>query len=116
MKKIKVGDIYVSISHGTGCVSFFQIVALRGKTQVEVREVAKEIIKERLENDSDGRLVVPMFDNFLRESAKLGKDIYHYSDNKGTVKKLDDENLISIRFSSVYIWNHEPVEDHLYYF
>ena len=116
MRKIKVGDIYYSRSWGAGCVSFFQIISLRGKTQVVVREIDKKIIKEGLENDAYGSLVVPVVNSFLKESSDLGNDVYTKSDNKGKIKKLDENNLIDIRFSSVYIWDKKPVEDHLYYY
>lgn len=63
---VKVGDVfYLDIRH---VIHYFQVVALRGKSQVTIREIEFEKVEE---NEYKEDMVIPYLNHFKNESTYI---------------------------------------------
>lgn len=79
---VKIGDIFC---YHLEFICFFQVIALRGSTQVVVKEIENEIIEEI---DDCETKIIPIKDKFKKESWLLKKDHNVRNSNEGDIKTV----------------------------
>ena len=84
---VKVGDIFsMSWGYEQTNVDFFQVVALKGKTQVVIKEVILQVKNEEYMSHGMARDVE--FDINNKDNIKILDKSYLVDNDKGTIKKV----------------------------
>lgn len=79
---VKIGDIFC---YELGFITFFQVVDLRGTTQVVVKEIEKNVIEDVSFYETK---VIPLKDKFKEKSKLLKKWNAKDISNKGDIKTV----------------------------
>lgn len=84
---VKVGDIFsMSWGYEQTNIDFFQVVALKGKTQVVIKEVILQVKNEKYMSHGMARDVE--FDVNNKHNIKILDKSYLVDNDKGTIKKV----------------------------
>jgi hypothetical protein len=100
---LKVGDILdVSWGYDQTNVNFYQVVAVRGKRTVDIREIASRVV----DNNGPTTHVVAVKDAFLTPRENQGD-----TDTYGRVmtKRVSDGHVRVYEFASAGLWDGRPM-------
>lgn len=111
---IKVGDIfYTSWGYEQTNIDFFQVVALKGKTQVVIREVALNK-KEEVGVSGMSRDI-----SFYTDKVRfLEKSCFIKDNEKGMIKKVQgtkENPYLSLDFSNAHLYKGQKLYESWYY-
>lgn len=99
---VKVGDVfYLDTRH---FIRYFQVVALRGKSQVTIREIEFEKVGE---NEYKEDMVIPHLNHFKNESSYIENNDIGMS--KTIQKKVNSNNEENLYISFNYYFNRSGI-------
>ncbi len=101
---VKVGDVFCLDSNHN--IHFFQVVSLRGKSQVTIREIEFEKVGE---NEYKEDLVIPYLNHFKNESYYIENNNIGMS--KIIQKDVNSNNEEYLYISFNYFFNRNPYDD-----
>ena len=102
---VKVGDIFYMDDNSF--IHFYQVVELKGTTQVVIREVDRKVI----EQENHGVIVVPDENNFLEDLGGYIKDNRIGATKTIKKEKHWDNEELTITFSKFYDSDFDKAHD-----
>lgn len=105
--KVKIGDVFRSSwGYDQTNINYFQVVGLRGKVTLELREIAADVVENHY---SSGRCV-PVIDCFISDEIirrRLSKTGHIKIDTVRTASKKEYKRVSGVKVFNSDYWSHD---------